>query len=83
MALVRLRPDAYGAGFADVDTQSHVIPDPYRLYDENDPLVKANRWAFGTEDELAALALLPPITEVRVEAATSNPGESRRARRPK
>ena len=47
--------------------------------EENDPIVKANRHAFASDEEMAAEAANPvkPPTEVKVERATKRPGEKR------
>lgn len=48
----------------------------------SDPLVKAYRWAFVSDEEAAAEAdTAVPVTEVKVERATKRPGETRPAKR--
>lgn len=50
-------------------------------FDDTDPFVKAHSWAFASDQELAAAAATPPVTEVTIEAATAAPGEKRNTRR--
>ena len=50
--------------------------------DESDPLVKAHRWAFASDDELAAEQdAARGVDSVRVERATKRPGEKSNAKR--
>jgi len=58
----------------DFDAQTFPAPRPDEYLDEDDPFVKANRWAFVSDDELA-VGSAGLVTEVVVEAATSAPGE--------
>ena len=60
--------------------------DPYvpadELVDESDPLVKAYRWAFVSDEEAAdEAANARQVDSVAVESATKRPGEKRAARR--
>jgi hypothetical protein len=58
----------------------HEVPNPAQPYDENDPIVKAARWMFVSDDELDT-AHPAPVESVRIESATRAPGEMRRNRR--
>lgn len=61
----------------------HVVPNPAQAYSEDDPVVKAARWMFVTDEELAADGGNVPPTEVRIEDATARPGARRGTRRPR
>lgn len=52
-----------------------VVPKPDDIYNDTDPLVKAYRWAFATDDELWS-------ERHGVEQASAVPGEKRATRRP-
>lgn len=65
----------------DHSTDTWVTLTSDRYYDPADPLVKANRWAFSTDDELAAVQSEGPRTEVVIETATAEPGRRRSTRR--
>jgi hypothetical protein len=62
------------------DTGAPFVPNSGPI-DESDPIVKANRWAFESEDEVAQAAEAPVVDSVRVEQATKRPGEKRNAKR--
>ena len=50
--------------------------------DETDPLVKAHRWAFASDEEVAEeQAAARQVTSVSIEQATKAPGEKSTARR--
>lgn len=50
--------------------------------EETDPLVKANRWAFASDEELAAeQEAARQVDSVSVERATKAPGEKRTTKR--
>jgi hypothetical protein len=73
MATVRVKPDV-AATVYNFETASYEALTPGRPYDSNDPLVKANAWAFTTDAELDA--------ELdAVEDASAVPGEKRVTRR--
>lgn len=78
MAKVRIRAPYV---LVDVETQTSYAPKLSDYFDDTDPLVKAHRWAFATDEELAADAANPPLTEIVVETATAAPGEKRSTRR--
>lgn len=64
------------------ETGLHISPKPDEQFTEDNPLVKAHRWAFGTEDEIAAeREAAQNVTSVPIEQATSAPGEKRPTRR--
>lgn len=63
------------------ETKAPYVPAD-ELIDENDPLVKAHRWAFVSDEEAAEeTASARQVESVTVEAATKRPGEKRSARR--
>lgn len=78
MAAVRVRQPV---ALLDPTTNAHVVPSPGRVYDENDPLVQAHRWAFATDDELLAEQSAGPVESVAIEDATAAPGSKRATRR--
>ena len=48
------------------------------MYEVDHPLVKAYRWAFASDEELAAeKEVARPVESVKVERATKRPGEKR------
>jgi hypothetical protein len=50
--------------------------------DETDPIVKANRWAFASDGELAEeRAAARNVDSVTIEKATRAPGEKRSTKR--
>lgn len=52
------------------------------LIDETDPLVKAHRWAFMSDEEAAdERASATPVESVSIESATKRPGQKSTARR--
>lgn len=63
------------------ETGVHVVPPLTEYYDEKDPLVKAHRWLFATDDELDAAQTGEIVESVAVEQATAAPGERRNVRR--
>jgi hypothetical protein len=67
------------------ETGLHETPRPDGQFAEDHPLVKAHRWAFGTEAEIAAereaAANVTSVPIEPVEQATNAPGEKRTARR--
>jgi hypothetical protein len=67
------------------ETGLHESPGIDDRFAPNHPLVKAHRWAFGTDAEIAAeVAEAQAVTSVRiadVEQATAAPGEKRATRR--
>lgn len=65
MPTVRVRQDVSATVWSE-DDLSWIALIPGRPYDQTDPLVRANPWAFESD----------------VEAATSRPGEKRSVRRP-
>ena len=70
------------------DTGLHETPAPGQQYSPDHPLVRAHRWAFGSDEEIAAeQEAARNVTSVRiadvVEQATANPGEKRRVGRPR
>lgn len=66
-------------------TGLHEVPDPSQQYEADHPLVQAARWAFATEDEIAAerdaVASRTSVPLGEVEQATAAPGERRNVRR--
>lgn len=78
MAKVRVKEPV---SIYDHDAQVFVTPAVGDYWDDSDPFVKANRWAFATDEELAEIAAAPALTEVTVEAATAAPGERRATKR--
>lgn len=68
------------------ETLNHESPRLDDRFDEDHPLVKAHRWAFGTDAEIAEAAQAArEVTSVSiaglVEEATAVPGQARRTRR--
>jgi hypothetical protein len=78
---LRVRPSHLGGPCAVwvPEMGAHMVPNPAQPYDEDDPIVKAARWMFVTDDELES-AKAPHIDSVPIESATRAPGE-RRGRR--
>lgn len=80
--LVRARTDIPPTAMRHPETGVMMVPDPAVPVPENDPLVKAFRWAFETDEEQAErLASARVITEAPVERATARPGEKRTTRK--
>ena len=73
MSIVRVRPGV-AAVVHDASTASMVTLTPGIEYDSNDPIVKANGWAFQTD---ATEDARPRVRSVSIEQATSAPGEKR------
>ena len=69
------------------ETGLHETPSPAEQYTDDHPLVKAHRWAFGSDEEIAeeqaAAKLVTSVRIADVEQATANPGEKRRVGRPR
>jgi hypothetical protein len=69
------------------ETGLHETPRPDGQFTEDHPLVQAHRWAFGTEDEIAAekeaAANVTSVPIEPVEQATKAPGEKRATARRK
>lgn len=79
MAKVRLKSPV---SIYDHANDVFVTPPLTQYFDETDPFVKANRWAFGTDEEIADLAGQPAPTEVGIiEEATAEPGKRRATRK--
>ena len=52
------------------------------MYETDHPMVKAYRWAFASDEELAGeKEAHQPVESVKVERATKRPGEKRAAKR--
>lgn len=52
------------------------------MYESDHPLVKAYRWAFASDEELAAEKdAQRPVESVSLERATKRPGEKRTTKR--
>jgi hypothetical protein len=64
------------------DTGAPFVPQAGTPLEESDPIVKAYRWAFESEDEVAQAVQAPVVDSVRVEQATKRPGEKRATKRP-
>lgn len=64
----------------DPETGAHVVPRAGQVFADNDPLVKAHRWAF-TSDEEALANKREFVESVPIERATANPGERRTTKR--
>lgn len=81
--ILRVRPAHMGGPCAVYveELGTHIVPNPALSYSEDDPVVKAARWMFVTEAELAAQGTYSPPTEVRIEDATARPGSRRGGRR--
>lgn len=79
--LLRVRPAHMGGPCAVYvpELGAHMVPNPAQPYEENDPIVKAARWMFVSDDELES-AEPPYVDSVPIERATRAPGE-RRTRR--
>jgi hypothetical protein len=79
---LRVRPAHLGGPCAVFvpELGAHIVPNPAQPYDEDDPIVRAARWMFVTDDEMDS-ARPDPVTEVRIETATRAPGQRRNTRR--
>jgi hypothetical protein len=78
MAKVRIREPL---SIYDHDNDVFISPSLDQYFDDTDPFVKANAWAFATDEELAEAAAQPHALEVGlVEDATNQPGKARRTR---
>jgi hypothetical protein len=65
------------------ETGSPYVPAD-ELIDESDPLVKAHRWAFVSDEEAAEeAAAARQVESVVVESATKRPGQKRNTGRSK
>lgn len=65
------------------DTGQPFVPSTDPI-EENDPLVKAHRWAFASDEEVAAeIEAARSVDSVQIERATAAPGEKRTTRRTK
>lgn len=73
MSIVRVKPGIQCVTF-DHENQTFVTLTPGVEFDSNDPFVKANGWAFGTDDEREAKGRK---VAVRVEDASAAPGSKR------
>lgn len=84
MGYVRVREPGKHA-FRHPEHGGHVTPRADELFDESDPLVKANRWAFATDAEFAKQRDEERASHAEamqvVEQASAVPGEKRPARR--
>lgn len=85
MGIVRVRPDVASVVF-DEKTGGFVSLGPHQPMDSADPVVKANKWAFESDDDAVARhAQAGRIVAVNldeyVEQATATPGEKRHVRR--
>lgn len=83
--ILRVRPHHMGGPCAVYveELGVHVVPNPAHSYTEDDPVVKAARWMFVTDEELEAQGAHVPPTSVPIEHATARPGEKRGTRRSK
>lgn len=77
MAIVRVKPDV-AATVHDETTGMFIALRPGAEFDDNDPFVKANRWAFQSD---ATTDARPRAVAASVEQASANPGELRKTRR--
>lgn len=78
MAKVRIRE---ALSLYDFESGTFRAPALDEYFDDADPFVQSHPWAFASDDELAAHAGAPLVTEVIVEQATAAPGEKRATRR--
>jgi hypothetical protein len=81
--LLRVRPVHMGGPCAVYvpELGAYEVPNPAHPYDEDDPIVRAARWMFVTDDELES-AHPAQVDSVPIETATRAPGERRNVRRP-
>lgn len=80
--VLRVRPAHMGGPCAVFvpELGAHIVPNPAQPYGEDDPIVKAARWMFVSDDEIES-AQAPRVESVRIETATRAPGERRTGRR--
>jgi hypothetical protein len=77
---VRERYKANPCALFDPQSGAHIVPDPTKQYDDQDPLVLNAGWYFiaeGEDDETAPES----VRIADVEQATRAPGEKRTTRR--
>jgi len=77
MSIVRVKSDV-AATVHDETTGMFIALRPGAEFDDNDPFVKANRWAF--QSDATAEPRTRPVA-VPIEQASDNPGELRKTRR--
>lgn len=77
--ILRVRPYTMGGPCAVwvEELGTHIVPNPAQPYSADDPVVKAARWMFVTDAELAAAEPDVPPTSVPIEQTTAEPGERR------
>lgn len=75
MSIVRVRSGVRSAVW-DPTVNAFVALRPGAEFDDTDPIVVANGWAFQSDAKASAA---PRVRSVRVEQATANPGELRSA----
>lgn len=85
MAKVRIRHPGQHALY-DASSGTHFTPRIDEYFEEDHPLVRQHRWAFGSDAEIAeqvqADQRRTSVPIPQVEAATANPGEKRMTKRP-